>query len=176
MIVPMRFIRANLPAVVVCLVFAAGLIYFATRPAAQASDSIFGELSMPLKAYDGAVVRLTSFSTRPLIVYSWASWCPYCQDQFRALSAIKEEYGSAVNIVAINRAEPFADAKQFTDKMLLPAGIVYVLDPDDAFYKSVGGFAMPELLFIDTHLNIVNRSRGPLSQTELEAAVQQLVQ
>lgn len=174
--VAMQFIRDNLAVVLVCVVFAAGLVYFATRPAAHAADSIFSELSMPLKAYDGSTVRLTSYNTRPIIVYTWASWCPYCQDQFRALSAIKQKYGPAVNIIAINRAEPFADAKQFTDKMLLPPGIVYLLDPDDAFYKRVGGFAMPELLFIDTHLSIVNRSRGPLSQSQLEAAVRELVQ
>lgn len=172
----MQYLKENVAITLVCVVFGIGLVYFATRPAEHAATSIFGELSTPLKSYDGTTVRLSSFSTRPTIVYTWASWCPYCTDEFKALSAIKQEFGSAVYIVAINRAEPFAEAKAFTDSLELPPGIEYLLDPDDAFYKSVGGFAMPELLFIDTHLNIVNRSRGPLSQTELEAAVQQLVE
>ncbi len=171
----MRFIRENLPIVLVCLVYLAGLVYFVTRPAAQAADSFFSELSVPLHDYAGATVRLSSFATRPLIVYSWASWCPFCQEQFRQLSVEKQRYEGALEIVAINRAEPFLDAKGFTDKMLLPAGITYLLDPDDAFYKKIGGFAMPEILFIDRHSTIVFRSRGPLTQKELDDATAALV-
>jgi thiol-disulfide isomerase/thioredoxin len=171
----MHVIRENLAISIVCLAFFCGLVYFATRPHAQATESFFTELTLPLKDYGGSTVRLSNYATRPLIVFTWATWCPFCEEQFRELSAVKQRYGSDLVVVAVNRAEPFADAKQFTDKMLLPEGIVYLLDPDDAFYKKIAGFAMPELLFIDRHSTIVRRSRGPLTQQELDEAAATLV-
>jgi thiol-disulfide isomerase/thioredoxin len=108
-------------------------------------------------------------------VYSWASWCPYCEQGFKDLTAIQGEYGSAIHIVAINRAEPKGDAQQFTDRLPLSPGITYLLDQNDTFYKAIGGFAMPEILFINWHGDIVAHQRGPMTFDALRAEVQSLL-
>ncbi len=168
-------LKENLALTLVCVAFAAGLVYFAARPhVAPDEQSFFSLFSLPLQDYQGKTVRLSTFETKPIVVYLWASWCPFCQAGFRDLSQAQQQHPD-IAFVAINRGEPFADAKGFTDKMLLPSGIAYLLDPSDSFYKAVGGFAMPEYLFVDRHSTIVEHARGPLTAQQLQTELERLL-
>ena len=171
----LRFVRENLAIIVVCIAFALGLVYFAARPhIAPEEKSFFSLFSLPLQDYQGKTVRLSAFETKPIVVYLWASWCPYCQEGFRNLSQAQSAHAN-IAFVAINRGEPFMDAKGFTDKIGLPAGIAYLLDPDDTFYKAIGGFAMPEYIFVDRRSTIVGHARGPLTPEQLEEQIDMLL-
>ncbi len=164
----MNVLRRNIAAILLLAVFTGAAAYFAARPhVGQPKEEFFTVLTLPLTRYDGTVVRLTTLAPKPLVAYVWASWCPYCQEGFRQLSAARERH-PGVAFVAINRAEPMLDAKGFTDKIGLPNGILYLLDPSDSFYKMVGGFAMPEYLFVDSQKEVVAHVRGPLTEEELE--------
>lgn len=169
-----RFVRANLAVVIVCLVYALGLVYFATRPAPAPGDSIFQELSAPFLTYDGKTARMPAYGYRVLVVYSWASWCPYCEQGFQDLARIKEKYGAAIDVVAINRGEPLADARSMTDKLSL-SGIEYLLDPEDSYYHSTGGFAMPEYSFVDSSSKVRYRQRGPMTYEQMDAELAELL-
>jgi len=50
-----------------------------------------------------------------------------------------------------------------------------VQDPNDSFYKSIGGFAMPETLFIDGEGNIRLHKRGPMTYEEMKVAVEKII-
>lgn len=171
----MSFIKQHSTAIALLAVFLLAGVFFAVRPRVAPQDSFFTVFSLPLKEYSGDTVRLSSVANKPIVAYVWASWCPYCQDGFKELSALQQKY-LGVAFVAINRAEPLLDAKGFTDKIGLPPGIRYLLDPDDAFYKLVGGFAMPEYLFVDRKSEIVAHLRGPIPADQLEGQVQALIQ
>ncbi len=133
------------------------------------------EFALTLKRYDGSDVQLSAFEDSVLVVYLFASWCPYCGDEMRALARLKDQYADAVTILAVNRAEPLIDAKAFTDALNL-TGIEYLLDPEDALYKKIGGYAMPETVFITDRGEVLYHQRGPIQVTELETKLRELIE
>ena len=135
-------------------------------------ESLAGEFAIPFQDYAGNKVFLSTFRHPILIVFSWASWCSYCSEEMTVLKDLKSRYGDSIRIVGINRGEPRTDAKSFSDTLALDDSMSLVLDPDDAFYKSIGGYAMPEFLFLDYRGEIVYRSRGPMTVDELENQIQ----
>lgn len=170
----LSILRENAAIAIVCLAFFCGFVYFAFVPKPGTEGSVVRLSTMPFQDYDGRTVRLSEFHPKLLIVYSWASWCPYCAQGFKDLAAVENEHRADMQIVAINRAEPKGDAKDFTDKLAL-SGMDYLLDPDDTFYKAEGGFAMPEILFINWHGDIVAHQRGPMTLAALQAEVATLL-
>ncbi len=134
------------------------------------------EFELVLKNYEGEDVRLSEFKRDVLIVYLWASWCPYCGEELRNLAKLKNEYGDEVTVLAVNRAEPLGDAKNFTDQLQDVTGLVYLLDPTDALYKDVGGYAMPETLFINAGGDVTFHQRGPIQLDQVRAHIVQILE
>ena len=56
-----------------------------------------------LASAEGAQVRLSEeVQERPVIVFFWATWCPYCKALMPHLQSIRLEYGDKLKILAIN--------------------------------------------------------------------------
>jgi len=56
-----------------------------------------------LATADGGSVRLSQeVKERPVILFFWATWCPYCKALMPHLQSIKLELGDDVEILAIN--------------------------------------------------------------------------
>ena len=53
---------------------------------------------------DGKVVRLSDFTENkmPVIVYFMATWCPYCAQDYQALSKVYKNYENNVSIISIS--------------------------------------------------------------------------
>lgn len=154
---------------------AAAAYYVWTRPAPGA-ETFREEYSLKLKSYDGTDVPLSEFKRSILVVHSWASWCTYCADELRNLSRLKEMYGDRIEILAINRAESLEEARAFSDPLQLNSGVHILLDPDDSFFKSIGGYAMPETIFIDTNGEVFFHQRGPLQIQEVSDRIKALTE
>lgn len=120
----------------------------------------------------GAPLSLATYIGSPLVVLSFASWCPTCADQIRALNAVAAERPD-VTFMAINRAEPATTVERFlsyhqieaTDKVLI------VLDARDHFYQSVKGYAAPETVFFNEKGEIVAHLRGDISADTLRTTL-----
>lgn len=150
--------------------------YFFFRVPSKSSDSTFNnEFSLVLKNYGGKDVPLYSYRRQIIVAYAWASWCPYCAGEMQALATLKKTYGDKIQILAINRAEPVATAKAFTDGLGIEKDIDVIVDPKDKFFKSIGGYAMPETVFINANGDIVYHQRGPIDVPTLEAKLKELV-
>jgi thiol-disulfide isomerase/thioredoxin len=125
--------------------------------------------------YEGNEMSLSDFTNKLVVAHSWASWCVYCADELKNLAALKAEYGDRIAVVAINRAEPRQVAKDFTDALDLPEGVVILLDPTDAFYKKNGGYAMPETIGLMPDGTVLFHQRGPLKAEELRKHIDSAV-
>ncbi len=56
-----------------------------------------------LKSAEGAEVRLSEeVQEQPVILFFWATWCPYCKALMPHLQSIRLEYGDKIKILAIN--------------------------------------------------------------------------
>jgi thiol-disulfide isomerase/thioredoxin len=128
-----------------------------------------------LKDYSGKEVSLADFRGTVVVVNSWAVWCPFCKEELSDFALLQEEFGKDVVIIAIDRSETLQKAKGFTDSIGVTDRMIFLLDPADTFYKSIGGFSMPETLFVDAEGNIRLHRRGPLSFEEMKTHVQSLL-
>lgn len=139
----------------------------ATSQAPAASDKL---PALTLQNYDGNDVALASFSGTPLIVNSWAVWCPFCRKELPDFAALQQEFPD-IKVIAIDRQESSATAKGYSDELGVTGKLTFLLDPGDSFYRAIGGFTMPETLFVDKDGAVVFHKRGPLTLDEMKAAV-----
>ena len=132
--------------------------------------------SFALKDYNGNVVTSRDFDGKSLVINSWAAWCPFCVDELPDFAQIQEEFADDVVFIAINRRESLETAKGFTDSLGLSDSMVFLLDPDDSFYRSIGGFSMPETILVTENAGIQFHKRGPMDLDETRSRVQSLIE
>ncbi|MBI2285333.1 redoxin domain-containing protein [Candidatus Saccharibacteria bacterium] len=129
-----------------------------------------------LKDYSGNNRELSSYLQKgPVVVNSWAVWCPFCTKELDDFATAQEQFKDKVTIIAINRAEPLWVSKGFTDELGISQKLVFLQDPDDKFYQSLGGFSMPETIFVSSNGTIVEHKRGPLTLEEITQKITSLV-
>ena len=130
--------------------------------------------SFVFKNYDGEEVSSESFLGKPYILNSWAVWCPFCVQELPDFGKLQEEFGDSITIVAINRAESLSRAKKYTDEQNTTGSMIFLLDPRDSFYKAIGGFSMPETLFVSAEGEILLHKRGFMRLSEMQGHVNNL--
>lgn len=124
----------------------------------------------------GAVVRLADFAGTPLVINTWATWCPFCLKELPDFAAIQKEFGSGVNIIAINRAESAATVVAYiAEHGITQDKLLFLLDPKDIWYQDIGGFSMPETVFVDREGFIRAHVRGPMEQEEMRRRIQGII-
>ena len=128
-----------------------------------------------LQDYSGKTVSLADFTGKPVVINSWAAWCPFCRKELLDFAAAQKEFGDKVIIIAVDRAESRDTAKRYTDELGVTEGMIFLLDPSDGFYQSIGGFSMPETIFVDKNGNIVDHKRGPMDINEIRERVKKII-
>jgi len=125
--------------------------------------------------YNGNTVRLRDFTGTPLVVNSWAVWCPFCVKELAEFAQVKKELDDQFVLVAVDRAESLELAKSFTDDLGVTDDLLFVLDASDSFYRAIGGFSMPETIFVNRDGEIVFQKRGPMDAAEFRQRIQQIL-
>lgn len=134
-----------------------------------------GVLDLKLKNYNGEVVSLSNFKGKPLVINAWAAWCPFCRKELVDFATAQKEFGDKVIIIAIDRAETKDTAKKYTDELGVTNGMVFLLDSSDSFYQSIGGFSMPETIFVDKDGHIADHKRGPMDVKEMRERIKKIL-
>ena len=132
-------------------------------------------LDLEFRDYDGRARSLRDFSGKPMVVNSWAAWCPFCKDELDDFAKLREEFGDRITVIAVDRAEPLETAKGFTDSTGVTDRFTFLLDSNDSFYKSIGGFSMPETVFVDAEGNVRVHKRGPMRFEEMKEKVESIL-
>jgi len=128
-----------------------------------------------LEDYDGSMVALSDFNGKIVVVNSWAVWCPFCKKELADFALLQEEFKNDIVVIAIDRQESLEKAKEFTDSDGITNDLIFLLDPSDSFYKSIGGFSMPETIFVDKEGNIVIHKRGPMEFEEMKEKIMSML-
>ncbi|MBI2175195.1 MAG: TlpA family protein disulfide reductase [Parcubacteria group bacterium] len=184
--------KTVLIAVVIITLAAIGVVVFRKRGEGgvaareETNISVAEEKALPdlgeapdftLKNYAGETVRLSAIAGgKAAVVNSWAVWCPFCRDELSDFARLQQEFGENVVVVAVDRAESLEKAKGFTDQLGVSDDLTFLLDPQDAFYRSIGGFSMPETIFVDHAGRIRIHKRGPMDFAEMKEKVAQLIE
>lgn len=168
-----RFVRIGIALTV--LIALAAMWWFFIRLPPESAETFTGEYELVLEDYDGEEVALSDFKRELIVVNTWASWCPYCGEELQNLQRLKDRYGDDVQIIAVNRAEPFEEARRFMEEWGIDRQKVKLLqDADDSFFRSIEGYAMPETIFINTRGEIIHHQRGPMKIDEVIAQIDAL--
>jgi len=126
---------------------------------------------LTLKDYEGNDVSLLDVEGEIVLLNSWAAWCPFCVDEIPDFVQAQKELGGKMTVVLINRQESLNRAKAFTDDLGATGNVITLLDPSDSFYRSIGGFAMPETLLVKDG-NVLLHKRGPMTLQQIKKEVQ----
>lgn len=162
--------------ITIVLIAVVGLVFFFLAPRSKVSTEsgatdfdTFAKAS--LVDYEGNSVSLEDFRGKPLVINSWAVWCPFCREELPDFAALQKEFGDTITVVAIDRQEPLEKVKSYTDELGITNDMLFLLDSGDEFYKSIGGFSMPETIFVDAQGTIVFHKRGPMTLDDMREAI-----
>lgn len=131
--------------------------------------------SFALSDYGGNEITSADFPEKLLVVNAWAVWCPFCVAELPDFAELQEAFPEEIVVIAIDRAESLERAKSFTDELEVTDKMIFLLDPRDSFYRSIGGFSMPETLFVDADGNIRLHKRGPMDLEEMKRIVSNIL-
>lgn len=124
-----------------------------------------------LKDYQGQEVKLSDFRGKAVIVNAWATWCPFCKEELIDFAALQKEYGDKIAVIAVDRAESLEISKKYSDDLKVTGSLIFLLDQSDSFYQAIGGFSMPETIFVDKNGFIRDHKRGPMKLEEMKRRV-----
>ncbi len=170
--------KVSIAVIGILIVGAIGWLAISSRstPDGSSAQSQSGEApDFALQDYGGKAVRRADFAGKPLVINSWAAWCPFCREELPAFAAAQKEFGDKVTIIAVDRAESLRVAKGYTDRQGTTGKLIFLLDPSDSFYQSIGGFSMPETIFVDKEGKIVDHKRGPMDLNEIREKIQKIL-
>lgn len=126
--------------------------------------------------YEGNEVFLEDFRGISLVINSWAVWCPFCREELSDFAELQKEFDDQITVIAIDRQESLSKAKGFTDELSITNDMLFLLDPSDSFYKSIGGFSMPETIFVNSSGEIIVHKRGPMELREMREHANKIIE
>lgn len=134
-----------------------------------------------LESFEGAKVKLSDFSGRPVFIDFWAAWCPFCIDEMPEIEKIHQEFGpstgSGLVVLGIHRSE--TEGIEQGAEFAKERGVTYALlkDSTGGVYRGLTGGRnfMPYALYINKEGNIVKTKAGPKTAEEMRQAVMELL-
>jgi len=176
----MRALRVGVGVfIILCVVGVGVYLVFRERPTADReptpeptvflTDFVFPDRS-------GNPVALEDIKADVRVINFWASWSPYSRTELPALAELKRVYGERVAVVALNRDTNPAEGREFFDGLSLSDGVVALYDQHDTYYKTVGGYNMPETLFVDEEGGVLVHVHGPMTYDEMKQTLDRLLQ
>jgi thiol-disulfide isomerase/thioredoxin len=123
----------------------------------------------------GVKTTLVPEDREVLVVNTWASWSPFTPGEIQTLAELQGVFSETVRFVALNRMEDPTTARAYLSTIPEYPHIEFVIDTHDTFYKTVGGYAMPETIIYDRIGNIVYHTRGQLRREEVEPILRGLI-
>ena len=167
------------------LALAAGYVYFsqqradtralAVSPAAKALQN--STTTENFTDFKGNQADLEQHLGQTLIVNSWASWAPASVAELQLLTGVAAQYKEqGVIVIGINRAESRTTAARYLETLGLTDSVQLIVDTDDRFYRSIGGYTMPETVIYDTKGSVLLHKRGAITTAELRLVLDQTLQ
>jgi len=134
----------------------------------ESSQTLVASEETPYTDLSGDTFTFDEFRGKVRVVNTWASWCPFCVAELKDFEVLAAEYAQKeVAVIAVNRKETKEKAQAFLNTVGSFEHVHFAIDLTDAFYKSVGGFSMPETVFYDAKGNIFLHKRGFMDLEEM---------
>lgn len=159
---------------VISLVFAVCLLILmrghdSTGVSPFAVESLVGGMATDFSLSDmsGAMVSLSSFRGKVVLLNFWATWCPPCKSEMSSFNELYRRLKSeGLEVVAVSSDRSRKDIQKFLSKKKLSFTILH--DEDAEITKRYMVFSLPTTFLIDRQGIIVERYLGEYDWTEAE--------
>lgn len=121
-----------------------------------------------LTLFDGKTIRLQDFRGKAVFLNFWASWCPPCRAEARALEAAwQKNKEREVVFLGVDIQDKEEEARAFLQEF----GVTYMNGRDDSGKIAVdyGVWGIPETFFIDRQGRITYKHVGGIGMSTVEA-------
>jgi len=129
------------------------------------SDAKSPAIDFELPNLNGSMVRLSKFKgERPVLVYFWATWCPYCSSIRPAVTKLREKVGpSEMEILAINvgGSDSIERIKRYQEGHPVSWAILY--DGEGKIARAYGVQGIPLFVLVNKEGDVVYRDSEPPS-------------
>jgi len=123
-----------------------GLLCFLNVVTLKAQELDLG--SCTLYDLEGKEVRLSDYKGKPLVLWFWTTWCPYCRIAIPQLNSIYPELKfSGIELIAVNVDESKEKINRFLK--IYPIDFKILRDTDARCAFSYGIIGMPTYLLIN---------------------------
>lgn len=170
-----RLLVLILIAIVACTIVAGTYYVIVLRHQALPTARETAFHNVALTTEDGHSFDATQFGKKPVVVATWATWCPSCTDMLSTLGAVKDTFGDRVEIIAVNRKEEKSTIDSFRAAVSLPKNLTYVTDGADAYFKNSDGRSMPEIIIYDSEGKMREHALAALSKDEMTKILKNLL-
>jgi thiol-disulfide isomerase/thioredoxin len=124
----------------------------------------------------GKDIVLSEVEARVRVVNFWASWSPYSRKELPALVALQEAFGDEVAVIALNRDTDPAEGRAFLTSLGLGEELLFAYDQSDTYFKELGGYNMPETVFVGLGGEVLVHVHGPMEYQEMRETVERLLE
>ena len=115
-----------------------------------------------LPSLDGSMVRLSKFKgQRPVLIYFWATWCPYCVAMRPDFLKLREKIGpNEMEIIGINvgGSDTLERLKRYQDGH--PVSWPILFDGEGKVMKAYKVQGIPLVVLVNKEGNVVYRDNG----------------
>lgn len=141
------------------LIFLLSLSFFSfgCKPLAQRASRDAVNFSL-LDIKDNKI-SLSDYKGKPVMLFFWATWCPYCVRELPRLSMEYDNLKSrGISVLAVNIGEKKDKVQRFMDNNKLAFPVL--LDSDSKVANEYGLVGIPTFIFIDSQGKITYQSNG----------------
>lgn len=132
--------------------------------------------SCSFRTFDGSVLKLTSLQGKPAVLNFWASWCTSCIKEMPDFQAVATELKDKVTIVGFDLLGVDGESESVARSFATGRGVAYPLAFDERgllYAHFSQRTVMPTTIFVDAQGIVTYRKFGPLSRSELRAAIRE---
>ena len=139
-----------------------------TSPGYYAPDFSLAEVS------DNSTVRLSDYKGRGVIIFFWATWCRYCNNEMDDIQAIYNDYhGSGVTVLGLDVGENASLGRKYKNAKGLTFPVLDDSNTQVAATFHITGF--PTHVFVDPNGVITYIASGALDYNNLELLVRDMM-
>ncbi len=128
-----------------------------------------------LTSFDGETFRLADLSGQVVVLNFWATWCVSCQDEADDIERVWRRFqDQGVQFLGID----YLDQEPLNLQWIERYGITYPNGPDiqGRIYNAYGVQGLPETFVIDRSGNVAQVFVGPVTESQLIAAIEKVLQ
>jgi thiol-disulfide isomerase/thioredoxin len=122
----------------------------------------------------GRAVQLSRLRGAPVILTFFASWCYPCREELPALEQAQKAAGNKLHVVAVNYQDIADDSRAFAHRLGVTFPVVTEDTAQNPIARRYDVHEMPDVVFIDAKGVVRDRAWGPMSASDIRAAVNRL--